>query len=46
MAAKKLEIVIPSTVWEKLEMIERKTGIRKEDIIMRAIVKTIEEFEE
>jgi len=45
MAAKKLEIVVPIRVWEKLEKIEKKQGLRKEDLLMRAIIKVIEEFE-
>jgi len=46
MAARKLEIVVPSRIWERLQRIEDKTGIRKEDILMRAVVRVIEEFEE
>jgi hypothetical protein len=44
MGARKLEIIIPPKIWEQLENIERKKGIRKEDILMRAVVKVIEEF--
>lgn len=40
-----MTITIPSTIWEKLEKIEKGQGIRKEDILMRAVVKVIEEFE-
>jgi len=46
MAARKLEIVIPSRIWEKLERCEQKTGISKTDLIMRSLVKTLEEFGE
>ncbi|MGB9693793.1 MAG: hypothetical protein ACPLYF_03020 [Fervidobacterium sp.] len=46
MSAKRLEIIIPVTIWDRLEKIEQKEGIRKEDIIMRTLVKVIEEFEE
>ena len=45
MAVRRLEIVIPSQIWDKLEKVERKTGITKEDLLMRALVKVIEEFE-
>jgi len=44
-SARKLEIVVPSRIWERLERVEAKTGIKKEDILMRAVVKVIEEFE-
>jgi len=46
MGARKLEIVIPSRVWERLSEVEAKTGISKEDLLMRALVKVIEEFKE
>lgn len=36
--------MVPSPVWEKLEKIEKEQGIKKEDILMRAVVKVIEEF--
>jgi len=45
MATRDIRIIIPVTVWEKLDKIERKTGVTKEDLIMRAIVRIIEEFE-
>jgi len=45
MAARKLEIIIPNKVWQKLDNIEKKQGIKKEDLLMRALVKVIEEFE-
>jgi len=45
MMVNRLEIVIPSRIWERLEKIEKKAGIRKEDILMRALIKVIEEFE-
>lgn len=45
MAVRRLEIVIPSQIWDKLEKIERKTGITKEDLVMRGLVKVMEEFE-
>ena len=45
MATKKLEVIIPARIWERLDKIEKELGIRKEDILMRALVKVIEEFE-
>lgn len=45
MAARKLEVIIPSKIWEKMDKIEKKQGIRKEDLLMRALIKVIEEFE-
>jgi len=45
MATRTIEITIPHNVWKKLDEIERRTGITKEDLIMRAIVRVIEEFE-
>jgi len=41
----KLEVVIPLRVWERLNEVEQKTGIRKEDILMSAVVKVIEGFQ-
>jgi len=45
MAVRKLEIVIPAQIWDRLDKVEKKTGITKEDLLMRALVKVIEEFE-
>jgi len=45
MSARKLEIVVPSRIWDRLSRVEAKTGIKKEDILMRAVVKVLEEFE-
>jgi hypothetical protein len=42
--ARKLEVVIPSRIWELLEKCEQKSGVRKEDLIMRSLTKVIEEF--
>jgi len=42
LGAMKLEIVIPARLWEKMNILERETGIRKEDILMRAVVNIIE----
>ena len=41
-----LKIVVPRKIYERLEEIERKAGVKKEDIVVRAIVKVLEEFEE
>jgi len=46
MMVNRLELVIPPRIWERLVRIERKAGIRKEDLVMRALVRVIEEFEE
>jgi len=46
MGAKKLEIIIPGRIWQRLDKCEKKTGIKKEDLLMRALIKVIEEFEE
>lgn len=43
--AYKLEIVVPEKIWRKLDEIEKKKGVTKEDLLMRTIVKVIEEFE-
>lgn len=45
MSARKLEIVVPDKVWKLLEKCEQKSGIRKEDLLMRSLVKVLEEFE-
>jgi hypothetical protein len=42
MAVRKLEIIIPGRLWDKLEELEAKTNIRKEDIFLRAVVDIIE----
>jgi len=46
LASRRLEILIPAKLYEELEVIEKKSGIRKEDILMRALIKVIEEFKE
>jgi len=45
-SARRLEIVVPSRIWERLNRVEAKTGIKKEDLVMRAMIKVLEEFEE
>jgi transposase len=42
MAVRKLEIIIPGRLWDKLEELEAKTNIRKEDIFLRVVVDIIE----
>jgi len=42
---KSVEIAMPSNVWEKLLKLSRKTGFTVEDIIMRGILKVIDELE-
>jgi len=46
MCPRKLEIIVPDQIWVRLQNCERKSGIPKEDLLMRALVKVIEEFEE
>lgn len=45
MALRKLEIIVPESVWERLCRVEAKTGVRKEDLLMRSLVRVLEEFE-
>jgi hypothetical protein len=42
MAVRRLEIIIPGRLWEKLEELERVTGVRKEDIFLRAAIVILE----
>jgi len=39
---RKLEIIVPSRIWEKLEELERRTNIRKEDIFMRVVINLLD----
>jgi len=41
---KKLEILIPKKVYNELERIEREKGIRKEDIVLKAIINVLESY--
>jgi len=43
--SERVELLVPSRLWARLEELERKTGVRKEDLLMRALVKVMEEFE-
>jgi len=45
-SARRLEIVVPFRIWERLDRVEAKTGIKKEDLLMRSLVRVLEEFEE
>jgi hypothetical protein len=42
MAVRKLEIIVPGRLWEKLEELERKANVRKEDIFLRAAIVVLE----
>ena len=42
MVVRKLEIIVPSRIWEKLEELERRTNIRKEDIFMRVVINLLD----
>jgi hypothetical protein len=44
MAVVKLEIMIPEKLWMKLDEMESKTGVRKEDIFIRAVVNLVEGY--
>jgi len=41
---KQLMILVPDRVFDALDRIEKTHGYKKEDLIIRAIVKVIEEF--
>jgi len=42
LAARKLEVIVPARLWDKMDVLERETGIRKQDMLMKAIVNIIE----
>lgn len=44
MSSKQLVLVLPEKIYIELEKIQRKTGIKIEDLLMRSIIKVIEEF--
>jgi len=44
--SERLELVMPIKLYRLLEDCERKSGVKKEDLLMRALVKVIEEFKE
>ena len=39
----KITLNVPQRLLQKLEEIERKYGVKKEDIVLRAVVKLIEQ---
>jgi len=39
-----LVLLVPDRLWELLEEVERSTGIRKEDLVARALIRVVEEF--
>jgi len=41
----KIEVYLPDKVYERLKKIEKEQGVKMQDILIRAIVKVIEEFE-
>jgi hypothetical protein len=44
LAGRKLELVIPARLWEKLNEFEQRTGIKKEDLFTRTLINLIEGF--
>ncbi|MEM1530989.1 MAG: hypothetical protein QXI05_05615 [Candidatus Bathyarchaeia archaeon] len=44
MAAKEIRILVPAQIYDALRRVEERTGVKMEDLIMRALVKVIEEF--
>lgn len=42
---KELKLYVPDEVYKRIEKIENELGISKQDLILRALVKVIEEFE-
>ncbi|MEM2196418.1 MAG: hypothetical protein QXH10_09275 [Ignisphaera sp.] len=45
MSARRLEIIVPERIFIALDKIEKMRGVRKEDLLVMALVKLIEEFE-
>jgi len=43
-AYRTIQLIVPQTIWERLDKVSKETGMTIHDIIMRAIVKVIEEF--
>jgi hypothetical protein len=41
-AVRELRLIIPSRLWDKLNDLELRTGVRKEDIVARALVNIVE----
>jgi len=42
LAVRKLEILVPGRLWDKLDDLERKANIRKEDIFLRAVINLLD----
>jgi len=42
---RRLEIIVPDLLYERLEKASRKARVKIEDILMRTLVRVIEEFE-
>jgi rRNA-processing protein FCF1 len=45
MSAKRLDIVIPSQIWDRLEKASKEHDMTIEDLLMRAVIQVIEELE-
>jgi hypothetical protein len=45
MSAKRISIVVPATIWDRLEKASKEQDMTVEDLLMRAVIKVIEEFE-
>lgn len=41
---RELKILIPEKLYNMLEKIEKEYGIRKEDIVLRTLIKTVETY--
>lgn len=41
---KQLVLIVPDNVYSELEKVSHKTGIRIQDLLLRSIVKVIDEF--
>jgi len=42
MAVRELKLIIPARLWDKLNELEERAGIRKEDIVARALINIVE----
>ncbi len=41
---KEIRLLVPRKIYDKLEEIEKRLGVSKEDIVLRAIMKVLEEM--
>lgn len=41
---KEIKLLVPKKIYDKLEELEKRLGVSKEDIVLRAIMKVIEEM--